>query len=77
MPFYGSRINLANPDAGKLELFCLSGRLVDALGFLLAAGGLLTASYSRSLYYSMILRFNPVLGIAIPFLLNYIFILFI
>jgi hypothetical protein len=42
--------------------------LVDALGFLLASGGLLTASYSRSLYYSMILRFNPVLGIAIPFL---------
>jgi hypothetical protein len=42
--------------------------LVDALGFLLAAGGLLTASYSRSLYYSMTLRFNPDLGIAIPFL---------
>jgi hypothetical protein len=42
--------------------------LADALGFLLASGGLLPASYSRSLYYSMILRFNPVLGIAIPFL---------
>jgi len=46
------------------------GASVDALGVLLAAGGLLTTSNSRSLFYLLILRLNPVLGIAIPFL-NY------
>jgi hypothetical protein len=50
--------------------------LVDALGFLLAAEGLLTTSDSRPLL-SLTLRFsNPVLGIAVPFL-SFIFTAFI
>jgi len=50
--------------------------LVDALGFLLAAEGLLTTSNSCPLLFLILRFFIPVLGIAIPFL-NYIFTLFI
>jgi hypothetical protein len=44
------------------------GASVDALGFLLAAGGLLTTSNHGSLLSELVFRINPVLRIAISFL---------
>jgi hypothetical protein len=49
LSFYGLRICLATSDPESLELFFYVGASIDASGFLLAAGGLLTASNSRSL----------------------------
>ena len=41
--------NSCDPSLVNLEFFSKVGASVDALGFLLAAGGLLTTSNSRSL----------------------------